>query len=76
VRELQKPCDARVPGLPCPVQLVTRVEPGEPAPPSTAAPAEIARLRREVAERDATIRDLRAELERIRNTLVPRRPRE
>ncbi len=74
VRELQKPCDSRVAGLPCPVQ-VARAEPTEaPAPPPTAAPAEIARLRRELADRDATIRELRAELERIRNTLVPRRP--
>ena len=77
VRELQKPCDARVPGLPCMVQVAPRETPDEPAPPpSTAAPAEIARLRREIAERDGIIRDLREELQRIRNTVAPRRPRD
>jgi hypothetical protein len=44
---------------------------------SSAAAAEASRLRREVAERDQTIKELRDELQRIRNTLAPRRqPRE
>jgi hypothetical protein len=79
VTELQRGCESRAPGLGCDTRVVTRATPAEPAPssspePSAAATAEAARLRREVAERDATIRELREELQRIRNTLAPRRP--
>jgi hypothetical protein len=72
VGELQKQCEARAPGLQCTPGVVTRTV---DAPPSSggANAAEAARLRREVAERDQTIRELREELQRIRNTLAPRR---
>jgi hypothetical protein len=73
--ELLKPCGARVAGLPCPVDTRVVVREGETAPPPADASAELARLRREVAERDARIRELNEELQRIRNTLAPRRPR-
>ena len=76
VRELRKPCGARDPGLPCTVEVVTRTEPGAPAPATSDASETVARLRREISEREATIRDLREELQRIRNTLAPRRPRD
>ncbi len=78
VTELQRPCDTRVGAVACDPRVVTRTV-TEPAPGGTgdASAAEAARLRREVAERDQTIRDLREELQRIRNTLAPRRqPRE
>ncbi|HEY0150530.1 MAG TPA: hypothetical protein VGB92_00950 [Longimicrobium sp.] len=79
VTELQRPCDARAGAVACDPRVVTRVvtEPGSGNGDSSAATAEASRLRREVAERDQTIRDLREELQRIRNTLAPRRqPRE
>jgi hypothetical protein len=81
VTELQRACESRAPGLGCDTRVVTRTTPSEPAPaapaPSNdgaAATAEAARLRRELNERDQTIRELREELQRIRNTLAPRRP--
>jgi len=76
VTELQRPCDTRAGAVACDPRVVTRTV-TEPSPggsgDSSAATAEAARLRREVAERDQTIRDLREELQRIRNTLAPRR---
>lgn len=73
-RELRNPCGSRAAGLGCDTTVVSRTVtvPGEP----TAGPnaAEVARWRRLYSERGDTIRDLRAELERIRNTLAPRRP--
>jgi hypothetical protein len=80
VTELQRPCETRVGGVACEQRVVTRTV-TEPATggngENPAAAAEAARLRREVAERDQTIKDLREELQRIRNTLAPRRqPRE
>ena len=75
--ELQRPSDLRTGAVGCETRLVTRPGAPEPAPPAaTPSPesgAEAARLRRELAERDQTIRDLREELQRIRNTLAPRR---
>jgi hypothetical protein len=80
VTELQRPCETRVAGVACEQRVVTRTvtEPGTGGNgENPAATAEAARLRREVAERDQTIKDLREELQRIRNTLAPRRqPRE
>ncbi|HYW09649.1 MAG TPA: hypothetical protein VE913_21985 [Longimicrobium sp.] len=74
VGELQKQCEARVPGLQCTPGVVTRTVTQEvPSGNAQASSAEAARLRREVAERDVTIRELREELQRIRNTLAPRR---
>ncbi|HEU4562827.1 MAG TPA: hypothetical protein VFS20_33665 [Longimicrobium sp.] len=73
-RELRNPCGNRASGLGCDTTVVSRTVtvPGEaPAGPSA---ADLARLRRMYNERGDTIRDLRAELERIRNTLAPRRP--
>ena len=80
VTELQRPCETRAGAVACDPRVVTRAVP-EPAPAGNGeAPVvnvEAARLRREVAERDQTIRELREELQRIRNTLAPRRqPRE
>lgn len=82
VRELRAPCDQRGPGLPCETQTDTLVvrRPGETPTGGGGGggggenAAEVARLRRELGERDATIRELRAELQRIRNTLAPRNP--
>ncbi|CAA9360846.1 MAG: hypothetical protein AVDCRST_MAG68-4766 [uncultured Gemmatimonadetes bacterium] len=75
VSELQRPCDVRVGALACETRVVTRPGAPEPAAPTGGSEnsAEAARLRREVAERDQTIKDLREELQRIRNTLAPRR---
>lgn len=73
-RQLALPCEQRTGGLRCDPQVVTR-----PGGSDTVVvrqgndqSAEVARLRREVNERDATIRQLREELQRIRNTLAPR----
>ena len=78
VTELQRPCETRVGNVACDPRVVTRtVTDPAPAANGDASAPEAARLRREVAERDQTIRDLREELQRIRNTLAPRRqPRE
>ena len=80
-RELLRPCAQRAGGdLACPVapvDTVTRTVPGAPAEPvGGASAAEVARLRREIAARDQQIRELREELQRIRNTLGPRNPRD
>lgn len=81
VTELQRPCETRAGAVACDTRVVTRTvtEPGAtPAPSSDGiSNAEAARLRRTIDEREQTIRDLREELQRIRNTLAPRRqPRE
>jgi hypothetical protein len=77
-RLMLTPCEQRSPPIGC--VTITRVEtrPGEPAPAPTPAgnPAEVARLRQQVADRDARIRELENELQRIRNTLAPRTPRD
>jgi hypothetical protein len=73
-RQLALPCQQRTGSLRCDPQVIARsdttvvVRPGGGADNS----AELARLRRELNERDATIRELREELQRIRNTLAPR----
>lgn len=81
VTELQRPCETRVGAVACDPRVVTRTVTDPAAGGNGEAPAannaEAARLRREVAERDQTIKELRDELQRIRNTLAPRRqPRE
>jgi hypothetical protein len=75
-RQLAVPCEQRTGTMRCDPTTVVRTR---PAGSDTVVvrtggdqSAEVARLRREVAERDATIRDLREELTRIRNTLAPR----
>ena len=73
-RQLALPCEQRTGSLRCDPQVIARsdttvvVRPGGGNDQS----AEVARLRRELNERDATIRELREELQRIRNTLAPR----
>lgn len=71
--QLTLPAGARVPGLQPETRVVrvqTRVV--APASESRALAGEVERLRREVAERDDTIRQQREELDRIRDTLTPR----
>lgn len=60
--------ETRVVRVPGPERVVV------PATQSRALTAEVERLRREVAERDETIRRQREELNRIRNALTPRQP--
>jgi hypothetical protein len=71
-QQLNMPPQARVPGLQ--PEVVTREVQGPrvvvPAQESRALAAEVERLRAQVAERDATIRQQREELERIRRTLT------
>lgn len=72
-RELAGPCERRSGALRCEPAAVPRRTEGETVVVRDGdQSAEIARLRRELAERDATIRELREELQRIRNTLAPR----
>jgi hypothetical protein len=78
-RQLNLPVQSRVPGLqPTPI-VVEREQPGPPVRVATAGDlravmAENEQLRTQLAERDATIRRLQEELERIRRTLRPRTP--
>ena len=69
-QELRNPCGQRAGAVGCDTTVVSRTVtvPGEPQGSS----AEVARLQRENRAKDARIRDLQAELERIRNTLAPR----
>lgn len=76
-RQLALPCEQRTGDLRCDPDVIVRTRTGgadtvvvRQAPADQSA--EVARLRREVNERDATIRQLREELQRIRNTLAPR----
>lgn len=75
VRQLRASCGERAPGFSagCDTAIVSRTV-TQPAESGGASAAEVARLRRGYSERGDTIRDLRTELERIRNTLAPRRP--
>lgn len=74
-QELRNPCAQRPGGVGCDTTVVSRtVTVPVEATPATAA--EVARLRRQLDARDQRIRDLQAELERIRNTLAPRTPPE
>jgi hypothetical protein len=78
-RVLTTPCGQRVPAIFCETTVsVDTVRTTTPAPDGAgaASAAEAARLRRVVEARDARIRELEAELQRIRNTLAPRSPRE
>jgi hypothetical protein len=69
-QELRSPCGQRDAAVGCDTTTVTRTVtvPGEAAPSA----AEVTRLRSDNRAKDAQIRELRAELERIRNTLAPR----
>ena len=70
-QELRSPCASRTTGVGCDTAVVSRTVtvPGEAAP---AGSAEVLRLRRTVDEKERRIRELEAELQRIRNTLAPR----
>jgi hypothetical protein len=72
-RQLALPCEQRTGSLRCEPQVVARSDTTVVVRPGGGdQSAEVGRLRRELAERDATIRELREELQRIRNTLAPR----
>ena len=75
-RQLALPCEQRTGRLRCDPDVIVRTRPGDTTvvvrPSANDQSAEVARLRRELNERDATIRELREELQRIRNTLAPR----
>lgn len=73
-RQLTLPCEQRTGALRCAPQVVTRPGGSDTVVvrQGSEQSGEVARLRREVNERDATIRELREELQRIRNTLAPR----
>ena len=72
-RQLNLPPESRVAGLQ-PEERVVTVEERVvvPARESRELSAEVARLRQQLAERDARIRTQQEELERIRRTLTPR----
>lgn len=74
--EIRSPCASRTGGLGCDTTVVARpvAVPVDNSAAAVVSAAELARWRRMYSERGDTIRDLRAELERIRNTLAPRRP--
>lgn len=69
-RQLNLPPQERVPQLQPETRFVTRAPRVAPAGQVTALNAEVARLRDQVAARDATIRRQEEELERIRRTLA------
>ena len=75
-RQLVVPCEQRTGALRCDPGVIVQARPGGAdtvvVRQGSDQSAEVARLRREVSERDATIRQLREELQRIRNTLAPR----
>jgi hypothetical protein len=75
-RQLVLPCEQRTGKLQCDPETIVRTRPGNAdtvvVRQGSDQSAEVARLRRELNERDATIRQLREELQRIRNTLAPR----
>jgi hypothetical protein len=73
-RQLNLPAQARIPALQPEQVVVERPGPLRIAPVGEvrALAAENDQLRGQVAERDATIRNLREEIERIRRTLRPR----
>jgi hypothetical protein len=73
-RQLAVPCEQRIGALRCDPQVVTRPGGSDTVVVRQGSDqsAEVGRLRRELAERDGTIRELREELQRIRNTLAPR----
>ena len=75
--QLNMPADQRVPGLQQETRVVVREVPRvvTRARESQQLATEVARLRREVAERDTKIAQQAEELERIRKTLTERRGR-
>jgi hypothetical protein len=75
-RQLALPCEQRAGDLRCDPEVILRTRPAGSdtvvVRQGSDQSAEVSRLRRELNERDATIRQLREELQRIRNTLAPR----
>lgn len=74
-KQLNMPPRERVPGLQAETQVIVEAEPERvvvPATESRALSNEVARLRRELAEREATIETQKTEIERIRKTLTGR----
>jgi hypothetical protein len=73
-RQLVLPCEQRTGDLRCDPELAVRPGAADTVVVRQGSDqsAEVSRLRRELNERDATIRQLREELQRIRNTLAPR----
>jgi TolA-binding protein len=67
--DLRNPCGQRTSGVGCDTTVVSRTV---TAPGEAPATGEAAALRRQLREKDQRIRELQAELERIRNTLAPR----
>jgi hypothetical protein len=74
--DLLQDCEKRIEPLRCETRTVVRRTGGGggDAPNNGASSAEVARLQAAVNQRDEEISRLREELQRIRNTLVPRRP--
>lgn len=73
--QLNMPVEMRVPALQAETRVVVEESPDRvvaPARESRALAAEVAQLRRQLAEREATIQEQRNELERIRRTLTGR----
>jgi hypothetical protein len=76
-QEFRKPCEERITALRCETRVVERRTTGTRDPQRAVngtSSAEVERLQAAVADRDAQIQRLRDELDRIRNTLVPRKP--
>jgi hypothetical protein len=77
-QEFRKSCDERITPLRCGTRVVERrAGSGDRSAERNvngASTAEVERLQGVVADRDAQIQRLRDELDRIRNTLVPRKP--
>ncbi|MDB4952407.1 MAG: hypothetical protein JWM27_5056 [Gemmatimonadetes bacterium] len=76
-QEFRKGCDERITPLRCGTRMVERRASGDRNAERNvngASPAEVERLQGIVADRDAQIQRMREELDRIRNTLVPRKP--
>lgn len=73
-RQMVLPCEQRTAALRCDPDVVVRHGGADTVVVRQGSDqsAEVSRLRRELNERDATIRQLREELQRIRNTLAPR----
>ena len=67
-QELRNPCAQRAGGVGCDTTVVSRTV----TVPGESGSADVARLQRQLREKDQRIRELQAELERIRNTLAPR----
>jgi hypothetical protein len=76
-QELEHPCEDRIGPLRCETRVVRTGGGGSREAPRNVngtSSAEVERLQAAVADRDAQIQRLREELDRIRNTLVPRKP--